>query len=138
MRRELVFTAETTDALKRGLNLTRFLNIPPACMMGSEQLIRLANVEDSVRPLSHLMYVCAVVYCLWYFTYVAHRNYLDCISGFITTKDDVAHLVTTLRASYQSWISENHPSVLKSLSKEGTVAGAIQEVCAARSVVMSI
>eukprot|EP00731_Ephydatia_muelleri_P026844 Em0018g944a len=109
MRRELVFTAETTDALRRGLNLTRFLNISPACMMGSEQLIRLANVDDSIRPLSHLM------------------NYLDCISGFITTKDDVAHLVTTLRASYQSWISENHPSVLKSLSIEGTVAGAIQE-----------
>ncbi|KAL5466919.1 hypothetical protein EMCRGX_G031082 [Ephydatia muelleri] len=109
MRRELVFTAETTDALRRGLNLTRFLNISPACMMCSEQLIQLATFEDSVRPLSHLM------------------NYLDCISGFITTEDDVAYLVTVLRASYQSWISENHPSVLKSLSIEGTVAGAIQE-----------
>ena len=73
-----------------------------------------------------------------FYIYVIHRNYLDCISGFITTKEDVAHLVTTLRASYQSWISENRPSILKSLSIEGTVAGAIQEVCAARSVVMSI
>ena len=73
-----------------------------------------------------------------FYIYVTHRNYLDCISGFITTKEDVAHLVTTLRASYQSWISENRPSILKSLSIEGTVAGAIQEVCAARSVVMSI
>ena len=73
-----------------------------------------------------------------FYIYVTHRNYLDCISGFIPSKDDVAHLVTSLRALYQSWISENHPSILKSLSIEGTVAGAIQEVCAARSVVMSI
>ena len=58
--------------------------------------------------------------------------------GFITIKDDFVLFVTTLRASYKTWISENHPSVLKSLSKEGTVVGAIQEVCATRSVVMSI
>ena len=65
---------------------------------------------------------------------------------FITITTNVVHVVTTLRASYQSWISENHPSILKSLSAsvleslsiEGTVAGAIQEVCAACSVVMSV
>ena len=50
-----MFNAETTDALRRGLSLTKFLNIPPASMMNSDQLIQLANVEDSVRPFSHLM-----------------------------------------------------------------------------------
>ena len=59
------------------------------------------------------------------------------MAGFIATKDDVAHLVTTLRASYQSLMYENHPSLLKSLSVEGTVAGAIQEVCVALIDVMS-
>ena len=75
--------------------------------------------------------------CILYLSYTC-RNYLDCIAGFIPTKDDVAHLVITLQASYKTWIFENHPSILKSLSIEGTVAGAIQEVCATCSVVMSI
>ncbi|KAL5466973.1 hypothetical protein EMCRGX_G031138 [Ephydatia muelleri] len=109
MRRELVFTAETTDALRRGLNLTRSLNIPPACMMGSEQMIELANVKDSVRPFSHL------------------TNYLDCMAGFLTTAADILDLVTNLRASYVSWISDICPSILKALSIDESVAGAIQE-----------
>ena len=50
-----MFTAETTDALRRGLNLTRILNIPPASMMSSEQLAQLAIAEHSVIPLSYLM-----------------------------------------------------------------------------------
>ena len=58
--------------------------------------------------------------------------------GFIATTDDIVYVVTDLRARYEHWISKNPPSLLKSLSIEGTVAGAIQEVCASRSVVMSI
>ena len=58
----------------------------------------------------------------------SHRNYLDCMAGFITNKTDIAHLITTLRAHYHSWILDNHSSKLKALSTEGTIAGAIQEV----------
>ena len=47
---------------------------------------------------------------------------------FITNKTDIAHLITTMRARYQIWTIEDHPSKLKALSIEGTVAGAIQEV----------
>ena len=50
------------------------------------------------------------------------------MAGFITNKTDIAHLITTMRAQYQSWIIDDHPSKLKALSIEGTVAGAIQEV----------
>ena len=50
------------------------------------------------------------------------------MAGFITNKTDTAHLFTTLRSQYHSWIIEDHPSKLKALSIEGTVAGAIQEV----------
>ena len=53
------------------------------------------------------------------------RNYLDCMVEFITSKDDILHLITALRAYYHSWILE---SKLKALSTEGTVAGAIWEV----------
>ncbi|KAL5475173.1 hypothetical protein EMCRGX_G027240 [Ephydatia muelleri] len=109
MRTLLKLTPEVVNDLRRGLNLTKSLNIPPNCMINLEQLIRLANVEDSVTPLSYL----------W--------NYLDCIVGFITTTDDIVYVVTILRARYEHWISTNPPSLLKSLSIEGTVAGAIQE-----------
>ena len=50
-----MFTVETTDALRRGLNLTILLNIPPAFMISCAQMIELATVKDSVRPFSHLM-----------------------------------------------------------------------------------
>ncbi|KAL5466959.1 hypothetical protein EMCRGX_G031124 [Ephydatia muelleri] len=109
MLKELVFTVETTDALRRGLNLTILLNIPPAFMISCAQMIELATVKDSVRPFSHLM------------------NYLDCVAGFLSTAVDIFNLVTNLRASYVSWISDICPSILKALSVGETVAGAIQE-----------
>ncbi|KAL5475165.1 hypothetical protein EMCRGX_G027231 [Ephydatia muelleri] len=102
-------TPEVANDLRRGLNLTKFLNLPPNCMINPEQLTRLASAEDSVTPLSYLM------------------NYLDCIVGFISTTEDIIYVVTNLRARYEQLISTNHPSLLKSLSIEGTVAGAIQE-----------
>ena len=57
-----------------------------------------------------------------------HRNFLDCIAGFTSNIDGLAHLSTAMRAQYQSWISHDQPIMLQALSIEGTVAGAIQEV----------
>ena len=56
------------------------------------------------------------------------RNYLDCMAEFVTSKADLAHLITTLRAHYHAWILDNHSSKSTALCTEGTVAGAIQEV----------
>ena len=59
------------------------------------------------------------------------RNYLDCMAQFITSKADLAHLITNLRAHYHSRIlvvDNLHSCKLTALSTEGTVAGAIQEV----------
>ena len=50
------------------------------------------------------------------------------MAGFLTTAADILDLVTHLRASYVSWTSDNCPSILKALSIEESVAGAIQEV----------
>ena len=51
------------------------------------------------------------------------------MAGFLSTAVDIFNLVTNLRASYVSWISDICPSILKALSVGETVAGAIQEVC---------
>ena len=47
------------------------------------------------------------------------------MTGFITNK---TNLISTLRVHYLSWIHADHPSKLRVLSIEGTVAGAVQEV----------
>ena len=61
--------------------------------------------------------------------YNFHRNYLDCVAGFVSKKADIWHLITDLRAQYHFWISDDKlPSKLTALSIDGTIAGAIQEV----------
>ena len=59
-----------------------------------------------------------------------YRNFLRAVESYIMFEHDLADFLANIRASYDIWLREGGIAKLTNASVQGTLSGAISEVCA--------
>ena len=60
---------------------------------------------------------------------ITYRNFLRAVESYIMFEHDLADFLANIRASYDIWLREGGIAKLTYASVQGTLSGAISEVC---------
>jgi hypothetical protein len=80
---------------------------------------------------SAIMYVYTYIYdtCSYIIVLLTCRSFLCSVESYIMSEHDLGDFLANVRASYDIWLREGGIAKLTHASVQGTLTGAINEVC---------